>query len=201
MSRRLQRWVMGAAVLAVTFFIVTQIWTQQQKTDAEDESAAFAQRIISMCEHGDPEVMKQLIQAGICEDAHQIRIPGRPGEQGEQGERGPAGPRGPRGADGRDGADGKPGPVGPIGPPGPAGADGEDGAPGADGEDGADGEQGPQGEQGEQGPPGPQGEPGPQGDPGPAGADGEDGRTPTQMTCTRTDPLGNEYECTVTAYE
>lgn len=131
MSIRFQRWVLGVSVVAVLFFVGSQLFSQQQKASVEDRSAAFAQRIIEMCESGDAEVITQLIQEGICEDAHQIQIKGIPGERGPKGD------------------------------PGPAGQDGR---------------------------------------PGPAGPAGKDGLTPSQMTCARTDPLGNEYTRTVTAY-
>lgn len=167
MSIRFQRWVLGVSVIAVLFFVGSQLFSQQQKASVEDRSAAFAQRVIEMCESGDAEVITQLIQAGICEDAHQIQTKGPPGERGPKGD---------------------PGPAGPQGEPGPPGADGKDG------------EQGPQGEQGPPGERGPQGEQGPPGPTGPAGKDGKDGLTPSQMTCVRTDPSGNEYTCTVTAY-
>lgn len=170
MSIRFQRWVLGVSVIAVLFFVGSQLFSQQQKASVEDRSAAFAQRIIEMCESGDAEVIIQLIQAGICEDAHQIQIKGIPGERGPKGDPGPAG------------QDGRPGPAGPQGEPG------EPGPPGKDGKPGPPGPRGEQGPQGEQGPP------------GPAGPAGKDGLTPSQMTCVRTDPLGNEYTCTVTAY-
>lgn len=112
----------------------------------------------------------------------------RQGPRGEQGDRGPRGPRGPEGDRGPRGPAGERGPIGPQGSQGDTGSEGERGP---QGEAGSEGDQGPQGEQG---PAGPQGETGPQGPPG------ADGRTPAEMTCTRTEPLGDTYECSVTGY-
>lgn len=183
------------APLVILFLILSQYWVEEEKHQVEGESTAFAQRVIALCQTSDPAVARQLIEAGICENAHRITVPGEPGIQGEKGDPGRDGRPGQPGQPGTPGADGQT----IVGPPGVPGAPGESvtgppGPPGPAGQDGRDGESivGPKGDHGE---------PGPAGQDGAPGRDGADGRTPSQMTCVRSDPLGDEYTCTVTAYE
>lgn len=193
MSWNIRKTTLYAAIVAILFLVGSQFFSEKQRAEVEDESAAFAQRVIALCHDGDPEVTRRLIEAGVCANAEQIKAaPGEPGEPGPQGDPGPVGPPG------EDGEDGKPGPVGPAGADGAivVGPIGPVGPAGANGTDGVDGEPGPPGEPGPAGPPGADGE---DGAPGPAGADG---RTPTQMTCTPNGGLGSDsWSCTVTAYE
>lgn len=187
MSWNFRKLTLYAAVAVLVFLIGSQVFSEKQRAEVEDESAAFAQRVIALCVNGDPDVIRQLIETGVCANAEQIKAaPGEPGEPGPQGEPGPAGPPGEDGTDGKPGPAGPPGAdgaivVGPIGPVGPAGANGTDGEPG------------------------PQGEPGPAGPPGADGTDGQpgaDGRTPTEMSCTPNGGVGSDsWSCTVTAYE
>lgn len=189
MSWNIRKTTLYAAIVAILFLVGSQYLSQHQRAEVEDESAAFAQRVIALCHDAEPDVIRQLVEAGVCASAEQIKA--TPGE---------VGPAGPAGQPGEDGADGKT-VTGPPGPPGPVGADGAIvvgpigpvGPAGANGTDGADGEPGPQGE------PGPPGEDGTDGEPGPAGPDG---RTPTQMSCTPNGGVGSDsWSCTVTAYE
>lgn len=189
------RIIVLCAALAILFLVGSQFYSQNEKSKVEDESAALAQQVLALCHNSDPATVEKLTSAGVCANAVVVNEPGA---------RGDVGPAGPPGRDGTDGKDGQT----VIGPPGPAGADGQTvigppGEPGADGQTvtgppGADGKDGKPGPTGPAGPPGQDGRDGQDGQPG---RDGADGRTPTQMTCVRTEPLGDEYTCTVTAYE
>ena len=107
MSWNIRKTTLYAAIVAILFLVGSQYLSQHQRAEVEDESAAFAQRVIALCVNGDPEVIRQLIETGVCANAEQIKAtPGEPGEPGPQGEPGPAGPPGPPGADGTDGQPG-----------------------------------------------------------------------------------------------
>lgn len=185
MTWNIRKLTLYAAVAVLLFLVGSQFFAEKRKAEVEGESTAFAERVISLCQTSDPAVAQRLIEAGVCENAHRVATPGAQGLQGEKGEPGRdgksiVGPKGEKGDPGQIGPDGQT----VVGPAGEsiAGPKGEKGDPGQDGADG-------------------QSITGPKGDRGEPGEPGADGRTPSQMTCVRADPLGDEYTCTVTAYE
>lgn len=213
-NARAQRWgtiaiiavVMGTAItlVALAYLIVTSV--QQQRAIGVLSNALTAQRQqFDTCRVQGSD-RNPNCQTPIAPSPDQItkNLPGPAGPQGEQGPigpqgvQGPTGPQGPKGDTGSigktgiPGLGGLPGAPGAIGPIGPAGPEGPAGDTGATGPAGPQGETGPRGETGPAGPPGPA---------GPTGPAGTDGKTPTAMTCTRNDPLGGDYTCTVTAWK
>lgn len=138
--------------------------------------------------------------AAYCSTGACTGPPGPAGSTGSTGNTGAEGPAGNNGSNGDTGA------TGAQGDPGPPGVQGEPGPPGATGP-------GPTPEQisaavaefcannacstGPAGPPGPAGGAGPSGPAGPAGPPGPTGSTPTNLSCTPSDPanLGAPWTC------
>lgn len=174
---------------------------QKQTQQAQVEKYNLAQQIAAACADPKVKVLDDATYARLCTDARSIvregprGAQGIPGPQGIQGLPGYPGIQGVQGIPGTDGNDGKPGANGKDG------ADGKTGAAGPPGKDGLPGKDGAPGPAGPAGPPGADGKDGAVGPMGPPGADGANGLTPTQMTCTRNDPVAGDWDCQVTAWK